>query len=436
MKAPQGVVTSARVSHDEATLSQIERAGVEDVEATLESLLARPTVVEAVLIQTCHRVEAYVVTADPDAGERAIDAVVDPGPAARYAGHEESLRHLLRIGAGLESIVVGEDQVLGQLREAAQVAKTVDALGSLLEPIVMKAIHVGERARSETAINEGAISLGSAAVRFARQQVRLDGATAVVVGAGEMAQLAAKALAEHVDELTVLNRTPERAVDLTGALAGPVDTTAAGLDVLPQPLDGADVVVTATGAERPVLTDVDLDAAGELVVMDLGQPRDVTTGPHPEPVEVYDLDAIETVSDRAHERRQAAATEVAEMVDTELTNLQEQLKRARADDAIAAMYESAEVTKRREVQTALDKMAAQGDVSPAQEEVVEDLADALVNQLLAAPTRSLRDAAAEDDWETIDTALRLFDPDFGDESPLPAVDGEGADSRPTRTEDG
>lgn len=435
MTPPEGIVTSARVSHDEATLSQIEAAGVEDVEATLEALLDRPAIEEALLIQTCHRVETYVVSADRDAAERAIEATVEPGQAARYASHAESLRHLLRVGAGLESIVVGEDQVLGQLREAAQTAKTVDALGSLLDPVVMKAIHVGERARAETEINEGAISLGSAAVRFARQRVHLDGATAVVVGAGEMGQIAAKSLADHVADLTVLNRTPERAADVAGSITG-VDTDAGGLEALPQPLGEADVVVTATGSDRPVLTDVDLDAAGELVVVDLGQPRDVTAGPHPEAVDVYDLDAIETISNRALERRQAAATEVSKMVEEELEHLQDQLKRARADDVIAAMYESAEGAKRREVRTALDKMAANGELTQAQEEIVEDLADALVNQLLAAPTRSLRDAAADDDWETIDTALRLFDPSFGEDSPFPSADSESTEGRSSPTQDG
>lgn len=422
MTAPTGVVTSVRVAHDEASLDDIEAASVEDEETTVRTLLDRPAIEEAFLLQTCHRVEAYVVSSDRDVAERALEAILEPGPGGTYAGHVESCRHLLRVAAGLESVVIGEDQILGQLRTAADQAQRIGAVGPLLEPVVMKAIHVGERARSETAINEGAMSLGSAAVRFAGRHTHLSGASAVVLGAGDMGRIAAKVLAEDVDRLTILNRSPERAGTIADRLSGDLWTEARGLESRRNVLDEADVVVSATASERPVLTERDFVDTDDLVVVDLAQPRDVDPDADPDGVRIYDLGDVEDVTDEVEDSRLEAAEKVSTMVEAELRNLEEHLKRARADDVIAAMYESADVAKRREVRTALERLDAHGELTEGQRETIEDLADALVNQLLAAPTRSLRDAAAEDDWETIDTALRLFEPSFEEGSPFPTDD--------------
>jgi glutamyl-tRNA reductase len=123
------------------------------------------------------------------------------------------------------------------------------------------------------------------------------------------------------------------------------------------------------------------------------------------------------VTGDTHDRRAEAAARVEAMIETEFAHLMERFKRSRADDAIGAMYESAERLKREEVETAIKKLEAQGDLTDEQRETVSALADTLVNQLLAAPTKSLREAAAEDDWTTINTAMQLFDPDFGGERP-------------------
>ncbi|MFB6104754.1 MAG: glutamyl-tRNA reductase [Halobacteriaceae archaeon] len=411
------VVTSVRVTHADADLADIEAIAPTDDRAAVTALHEERGIQEALLLATCHRVEAYVVASDRETGEAALRAILDPGPVARWAGHRDSLRHLLAVGAGLDSAVLGEDQILGQLKAAAETAREADALGPMLDAAAMKAAHVGERARTETAINDGVVSLGSAAARFAARTIDLDEDTAVVVGAGEMGRLAAKALADTdgITRVVVANRTEDRAQTVAAAL--PVPARATGLEELAAPVTDAAVVVTATASPTPVVdTDV-LAAAGDTLIVDLGRPPDVTDDT-PAPVTVYDLDDIEAVTDQAVDRRREAASAVESMVDAELHNLIQHLKRQRADEVIAAMYESADTVKRRELETALSRLGAAGDLTDDQEAIVADLADALVSQLLAAPTRSLRDAAAEDDWETIHTALQLFDPEFGDNSPF------------------
>jgi len=426
MTTGSGIITGVSVSHARAGVDDIEAATRADGGAFLDDLLAADGVEEAFVIQTCNRVEAYVVTDDADRGWGALAAAVPDvrADAVVEMGHERSLRHLMRVAAGLESLVVGEDQIIGQVRDAVEAAEAANALGPLLSDALRKAIHVGERARTETAINEGVVSMGSAAAELARGELGIDlgSARALVVGAGEMGALAARALAAAgADELVVANRTVERAERLVEEVDG---SRAVGLDALPSALSAADLVVTATGSDDHLLDRGTLAGAGETAVVDIGQPRDVAPGADAlDSVDVNDIDDLEAVTEATRTRRKVAAEEVEAMIDEELNRLLSSFKRKRADAAIGAMYESAEAVKRREVEQAVSKLEAQGELTDEQRETVEAMADALVGQLLAAPTRSLRDAAEEDDWTTIHTAMRLFDPEFG-------VDGEDAPGAP------
>lgn len=435
-----GVVSGVRVSHESASLSELEAASADSEADALDALLVEPAVEEAFVIQTCHRSEAYVVADEPRDGRRALAAAgFDPATEGAVAmGHEESLRHLLRVAAGLESLVVGEDQILGQVRDAYDTAQDAGAIGHVLRQAVTKAIHVGERARTETAINEGVTSLGSAAVRLVEDEVDVDGATALVVGAGEMGALAAKAFASSgVERVVVANRTPARAdrvADAVDADAVDADAETASLAEAADHAADADVVVTATSSPDYVLDEDALSAAGETVVVDLARPRDVAPDATAlDAVSVHDLDDLHAVTESTREQREDAAREVESMLEAEFQRLLAQYKRKRADEVIARMYESADRLKAREVSTAVSKLeAAGGDVSEEEREVLESMADALVSQLLAAPTKSLRDAAEEDDWSTIATALELFDPDFEDGMPFDAPAGEAT---PAESED-
>ncbi|ARS90345.1 glutamyl-tRNA reductase [Natrarchaeobaculum aegyptiacum] len=436
-----GVVIGARVTHESGGVDDLAVASPESQQAGVESLCSRPGVEEAYVLSTCNRVEAYVVAPDTAVGQAALErffAAVDED-ALIVSDHDESLQHLLRVAAGLESVVVGEDQIIGQVRDAYEDARTADGIGEMLEAAVTKAIHVGERARTETAINEGVVSLGSAATRKAREIVALEGATALVVGAGEMGQLAGRSLADAgVDELLIANRTAENADHLAAELArdaDDVDAEGIPLEALETVTGRADVVVTATGSTDPVLDAHHFERGGASggaasraqVVVDLGQPRDVDPATDAlEHVTVYDLDDLETITEETRAQRADAAREVEAMIDYEYALLCDQYKRARADEVIAAMYESAERLKRRELETAFSRLesAESADFTDEQREVVTSMADALVSHLLAPPTKSLREAAAEDDWSTINTALQLFDPELDEEDASMRVQDE------------
>lgn len=426
MREQTGVIVGVCVSHERASVDQLETAAADSQRHAVESLLTEPGVSEAFALQTCNRTEGYVVAPDHETGLDALDlftrAVTDE--VVVEMGHEASLRHIMRVAAGLESIVLGEDQILGQLRDAYEDARGVGGVGQLLEDGITKAIHVGERARNETSINEGVVSLASAAVRLVDRECSLAGETALVVGAGEMGQLAAKALSERVDSIIVANRTVPHAEHVAETVD--VEASAVALEAIEAAVAEARVVVSATGSNGQVFDVGAFADAGETAVVDIAQPRDVPAGADRLPsVTVYDLDALESVTEETRQQRQRAAEAVEALVDEEFDHLLTQYKRKRADRVISAMYESAERVKAAELNTAM----AQADFDEDQREVLEAMADSIVSQLLAAPTKSLRDAAEEDDWETIHTALELFDPDFGPEPPE-FVEGMNIDDIP------
>lgn len=425
MTAPSGVLTGVRVTHDRADVDTISAAGSGETRTDVDALLAKSGVDEAFVLRTCNRSEAYVVTDDPTGGSGALSGFVAdvPEEATVWTDHEESIRHLLRVAAGLESMVLGEDAVLGQVRTAYETARGVGGIGPVLEEVVTKAIHVGERVRSETDIDEGSHSLGSAAVRFLDDCLALETATVLVVGAGEMSSTVARWLADRgVDGVVVINRSPDAAASLADDLD--VESKTDGMDALPDHLGAADAIVAATGASAPVIdvgTALEAGLGGReapTYVVDMGQPRDVS--PRVDEiagVSLYDLDDLREVTQRTHERRRTAAEAAQHIVDAEFDHLLERFKRKRADEVVAAMRASADRVKRRELETALRKLETQGGLTDDQRDTVEDLADALVGQLMAAPTKSLREAAGEDDWSTIATAVRLFDPEFGADPP-------------------
>ena len=424
------------VSHADASLEQLESVSLACERETLEQLYGTAGVSEAFVLQTCNRVEAYVVTADPADGRTALEPLTEavPDTVVRKMGHEASLRHLLRVAGGLESLVLGEDQILGQVRDACEQAAAAGAAGPVLEQALTKAIRVGERARTETEINEGVVSLASAAVKLVEEKHGLDGTSAAVVGTGEMGTLATKRLAGRVEDLVLVNRTVDRA----RKLANRVDTSetaveTAGLDGLAQTLQARDVVISATGSAEPILDTEECKRLGETFIVDITRPRDVPKAADSlSHLTVYDLDKLEAVTEKTRQMRREAASQVEDIVTEELERLMRQYKRTRADTVISAMYESAERIKADELETAFHRES----FDESERETIEAMANSIVSQLLAPPTNSLRDAAEADDWSTIHTALQLFDPHLEDEQAREVLSKLDFDNIPEDVRDG
>lgn len=408
--AVDGTIAGVSVAHQYADVETIAAVSPEDIETHLEELLEYEGVSEAFVLSTCNRIEWYIVTAHPQIGQTVLHPYVDELEPShwRQLSHDEAIEHLLRVSSGLESQVLGEDEILGQVREAYHTAEAHAATGALLEPVLLKALHVGERARTETGINEGVVSLASAAVRCADEHVHLPTSTVAIVGAGETGSRAVRTLADkEVGELYVLNRSLERAETVCETVA---NAEAKPLSAAADVLEEIDVVITATDSHDPVLTADAVPETGSIIAIDLGQPPDIApTVQERATVAYYDLDRLRRITDRTHTRREGEAQAVEEMIEEELAVLHRRFKRARAEAVISAMRAGADQIKSTELERAKVRLE-DGESPPA--EVLEDLADALTNAIMAPPTRALRDAAEDDDWTTIASAIHIFDPDL------------------------
>lgn len=409
MVAINGVLTGLSIAHQYADVETIAAGTPQDITGATKSLLDEPEVSEAFIIVTCNRAEFYIVTETPTAGERILESYateVQP-TAKRLLRHDESIEHLFRVTAGLESQVLGEDEILGQFRDAYHVASEIGAIGAVLEPVLLKAIHIGERARAETSINEGIISLASAAVTCANEHTDLDDAAMLVVGAGQIGQRVVADLDNRsVGSVILANRSLDRASELEAM----VDEIAP-LDRLEALLDQVDICITATSSSEPIITGEMLSSSDAPIFIDLGQPPDVAPSVR-RLVEYYNLDRLRVITERTHKQRSRAAEQVEEMVDTEIKELQRRFKREQAASVIATMRAGADRIKEHELERARIRLEHSESSS---QEVMADLAEALVNRLMAAPTEALRDAAEDDDWSTISAAIQIFDPEIDPE---------------------
>lgn len=370
---------------------------------------------ELFVLRTCQRFECYLRGNDlanfleatiPRLMLRSNDEMI------QLRSGMDAIDHVLRVACGLESSIIGEDEILGQLRSAKAHATTVGALNSHLETIVQKAIHVGARTRSETAINEGTVSLGSVALNRIQHHVSdITDAVMIVVGAGKFASLIIEAFRKRESQpktIFVANRSSEPAEKLASNVDGHVLTLAELPDYLPT----ADVLVTATTAPSRLLTIGDFEGM-ELVAVDLGNPRDID--PSTASLDAVELITLEDLFEHQAEgltRRTAAIPTVEAIIDEECSRLHKQLRTEHVDAVLARIHRRADDIKQTELERAMTRLCAQTDtLSPQQEAILEDFSTALVTKLLHTPSVSLRHAVANGDYDALDHALRLFDTD-------------------------
>jgi glutamyl-tRNA reductase len=387
-----------------------------DAEEALIHLLAREEVAEACLLSTCNRTELYLVPRDDEAAYRTGLARVFVERAPETAEHGrlyvkrngEASRHLLSVASGLASMVLGEPEILGQVKQAAALAEDVGAAGTVLRRLLKTAIAAGGRARSETAISAGAVSLGYAVVELARNIFSgLDRTRVLIVGAGETAQQVARNLLERgAAEVRVANRTPARAEALRRELPA---IELAPFDDLLGAIVTADVVVTTTSAPEPILTAERLAealrrrAARPLLVVDLGVPRNVDPAAgRLESVFLHAIDSLETLIDRNLKRRREEVPRVEELIEDELGRFRSWYRSLEAEPLVARLQKQAELIRRHELEHALAHFPAETHAD------LDRLTRALVRKILHHPSARLRAKGGDDHLPSLDLVRELF----------------------------
>jgi glutamyl-tRNA reductase len=369
---------------------------------------------EAVCLSTCNRTELYVVDPDPEAAEaRASKALLGDEVELYRMTDEAAALHLFRVAAGLDSLVPGEGEILGQVRDAYEAG----AHGPVLDRLFREALRVGKKVRTETAINESPASVSSAAAALAQQVFGdLTGCRVLLVGAGEVSELAARALAARGATIAaVTSRTQANAEQLAAAF----DARAVPFAGLGSELEHADVVVSSTSSPEPILSREQVpDRKGRpLFVIDLAVPRDVEPGvAQLEDCYLYDIDDLQAVVRESLSGRRREAERAEAIVEHEAERFRDWQASLRVVPAIASLRERAESIRSGELAKAESRLEG---LSESERRTVESLTTQIVNKLLHLPIVRLKQAAATEGSGYVEVAKDLFG--------LP--DDENADSR-------
>jgi len=395
----------------------------------LSDLAQQPGVNEALILSTCNRTELYVD----------IEAGAEPVPQRWLLAHhrldarkldeflyrhdeDAAVRHLFRVATGLDSMVLGEPQILGQVKEAYQHARVAGTLRAPMERLLQQTFAVAKRVRTDTRIGANPVSVAFTAVRLAeRLFADLREACVLLIGAGETIELAARHLAEsHVRRLIVANRTLENAQ----SLASRFSAYAIALADLPRHLAEADIVISSTASREPVLSKAMVSDAilarrrKPMFLVDIAVPRDIDASVAGlEDVYLYTIDDLRSIIDVNLRSRRAAALEAEALIDLQVTHYLDWRRALVASNPLAGLRRDAE-GQRDEVLAKARALLAGGRTP---EQALEFLAHTLTNKLLHAPSANLRAAAQRGDADLLRAAERLFDAEAG-AKPKPGED--------------
>ena len=399
----------------------------EEIAETLRQLVSAHPVAEALLVSTCNRVEVYgVAKGSVDATgltrkflaeQRGLDAASIADAIYDHRG-SDAVRHVFRVASALDSLVLGEAQILGQLKTAYRVAGGAGTSGPVLGRCLERAFGAAKRVRTETGIARGAANISTVAVDLARHVFsELTGKHVLVVGAGKMSRLAARHLhASGAEEIAVTNRSPEKAQ----ALAAEIDGVARPWDELPALLARADVVISSTGAREPILTVPLFKKVAKarrwrpIVVIDIAVPRDADPKiAELDGVFVYDIDDLEKVVAANLAERAKAADQAGRIVEHEVTQFETWLRTQGVVPTIKALRERFAQVAEAELQKTLDGLARRDHTPAQQREAIQRLVQLVVNKLLHAPTTALRESTVDEAALRAEILCELFglDPD-------------------------
>lgn len=409
-------------SYKKAKLPLLESLVFKDEAATMKALCSEGLTDECILVQTCHRVEIYGVLKDSSGGD-AIGRILrfwstNTGTSLDILARNvdllkgrEALLNLFNVASGLDSMVVGEDQILGQVRKAYVKAKKLGGVGLVLDKVFMRAVNTGRRVRNETRVNEGSVSVSSAAVDLVAKELGdLKGRIALVVGAGEAGSVAAETLRRRgVKSILVANRTYETGVQLAEKVGGKAVPFEEIYDVMPR----ADLVVVALSVDKPVIKARRLRralsrrlAGKGLFLVDISQPRAVEEQVgNIDEVVLRNIDSLKDVVEESIRSRQVEAEKARRIVFEELGRFERQQFEFLVQPLISEIYKRVDGIRQKELRRALSKMAESDEKKVG---ILDRFSRELVERVLQMPIDQLKKAALNDDGGLLSAAEKLF----------------------------
>jgi glutamyl-tRNA reductase len=401
------------LSHRTAPVEIRERLSIPEqtMEASLQQLRSDEQVLEASILSTCNRLEIYTLLRNPEQGISAVGsflsqhsglAVEELTPHLFTFHHEDAISHLLRVAAGLDSLVLGEGQILSQVKKMVRLGQEHRSVGPILNRLLTQAVSTGKRVRTETNLGTGAVSISSAAVELAQlkvgqargvdELVPLEQEQVAVVGAGRMARLLLQHLqAKGCRGVVLLNRTVSKA-ELLAADFPSLPVQCRPLDDLDHCLSTCSLVFTSTAADSPIITAErlgGLNRRSSLMLMDIGVPRNIAADTAAlAGVQSFDVDDLQEVVNRNQEARREMAAEAEGLLEEESRLFLEWWDGLEAVPVVNRLRRQLEDIREQELQKALSRMGP--DLSARERKVVEALSKGIINKILHTPVTNLR----------------------------------------------
>ncbi len=401
------------INHKTATVDLREKVAFspQQLRDALSQLKNQQVVQSGVIVSTCNRTEIYCETDHPSPGnvvdwlQQFHNLDSDALLSCLYTYHDQAAaQHLMRVASGLDSLVLGEPQILGQVKQAYAESVDLDVINGPLERLFHKTFTVAKRVRTETDIGGNAVSVAFAACSLARQIFEsLETTTALLVGAGETIELVAKHLYEHnCRKIIVANRTRERAKPFADAFGAEIIS----LEEIPEHMHRADIVISSTAAPLPIIGKGMVEKALKarrhqpMLLIDIAVPRDIEEGVGQlNDAYLYTVDDLQSIVERNREQRKAAAIQAESIVDEESLGFMTWMRSRDAVDSIKQYRADSEALKDELLSRSLQALANGTDP----EKVLKELSNKLTNKLIHAPTQAMQEAARNGDERTLDT---------------------------------
>ncbi|BAY84932.1 glutamyl-tRNA reductase [Calothrix parasitica NIES-267] len=415
------------LSHKTAPVEVREKLSIPEpqTEGAIAHLLSYPSIEEVTVLSTCNRLEIYIVTQESEQGIREVTQFLSEHsklpvnslrPHLFMLLHQDAVMHLMRVSAGLDSLVLGEGQILAQVKTTHKIGQQYKGIKTVLNKLFKQAITAGKRVRSETSIGTGAVSISSAAVELAQVKVQnLAAARVTIVGAGKMSRLLVKHLiSKGADEICILNRSMKRAEDLANKFSACTIRTQPLEQMMPI-INESDLVFTSTSATEPILDrsklELVLEPSRPLMLFDISVPRNVHSNVNElDNVQAFNVDDLKAVVAQNQETRRQMALEAEGILEQEVEAFDIWWRSLEAVSTISSLRNKIETIREQELEKALSRLGS--EFGEKHQEVIEALSRGIVNKILHDPMVQLR---AQQDVEArrhcMQTLQKLFNLD-------------------------
>jgi glutamyl-tRNA reductase len=393
------MIINIRIDHKMADIETMETVS-KDLKELFLNLKKAFDIKEYVEINTCNRYE-YFINADIETYDNPLLDHKNKNIQIQY--DDDAIINLFRMTSGIESMIIGEDQILGQVKDAKLKSEKEEHLGAILNTLFTKAIHVGQVVRNKTKINQGSISIGSAAVDLAEEYFgTLHDKCVLVLGAGKMGTLVAKALAEkNLKAIFVANRTYYKASRLAKELGG----EAILIDDIKDKLIHADLLISATGAPHPIFTKEKMEdifnggPSKDLVIIDIANPRDITEDVEELGIKLCNIDDLRTIADKNKKLREKEVKEAEIIIEEEFFLLKESFNLIEINEILGSLRKSMEEIRVREYHKAISKL---DDVDKKTKKTINGMTKSIVNKIFYDISENVRNASIENEDDILE----------------------------------